>query len=266
MNILVCLKQVPDTETKVRVKEGSTKIDEEGINWIVNPYDEFAVEEALRIKEKLGSGVITILCLGPDRATEAIRTALAMGADNAVHLNDPSLLEGDSWTVAKSLAQAITTLQLPYDLILCGKQAIDDDSVQVPSILAELLNLPQVTIVTKLEIFPEEKKAVAHRQIEGATVVVETPLPAVITCQKGLNEPRYPSLPGIMKAKKKEIKNLDLAALGLQPAEVGAAGAKVKVIEMSLPPARQAGKILEGEVSEVVPKLIKLLQEEAKVL
>lgn len=263
MNILVCLKQAPDTETKIKIKEGEKKIDEEGVNFVVNPYDEYAIEEALKIKEKYG-GEVTIICLGPKRAEQSIRTGLAMGVDKAIHLIDPAFEGGDSLTVAKALAKAIKDLE--YDLILCGKQAVDDDCAQVGTALAELLGLPQVNVVTKLELSDDQKRATGHREIEGATEVVETPLPAVISCQKGLNEPRYPSLPGIMKAKKKELKPIDLATLGLEASEVGEAGSKTRIIEMFLPPERKAGKIIEGEVPEASKELVKLLHEEAKVV
>lgn len=266
MNIIVCLKQVPDTETKVKVKQGDVKIDEEGVNFVVNPYDEFAVEEAIRIKERLKEGTVTIVSLGPQRAVEAIRTALAMGADRAVHLNDPAFLDGDSYATAKALHSVIKNMQ--YDLILCGKQAIDDDCASVAVMLAEMLNLPQATMINKLEISPDKKKATVNREVEGGTEVLEVPLPAVFTCQKGLNEPRYPSLPGIMKAKQKELKQLDLAASGLTQAEVGKEGSKIKIEEMYLPAARQAGKIVEveGEPADAVKQLVEFLTKEAKVI
>lgn len=258
MNIIVCLKQVPDTETKIVLKSGEKKISEEGVNFVINPYDEFAVEEAIRIKEKLG-GEITVVCIGPTRATEAIRTALAMGADKAVHLDDPAIEGADSVAISTAISKIIQGQS--FDLILCGKQAVDDDCAQVGARLAELLNLPEVSIITKLEILDGGKKAKVTRQIEGALEVLEVPLPAVFTCQKGLNEPRYPTLPNIMKAKKKELKQIKLQDLGISVEE------KMKIVDLFLPQPRQAGKIIEKEdLKESAKELVKLLHEEAKVI
>ncbi len=265
MNIVVCLKQVPDTETKIQLKEDGSGIVEEGIKYVVNPYDEYAVEEAIQLKEKFG-GEVTILCLGPDRATEAIRTALAMGADKAVHLNDPLFEGSDSYATAKILAKALS--QLSYDIVLTGKQAVDWDNSQVFSYLAEFSNLPQVSVVTGLEVGSDFKSATAKRETEGGEKeIIEIPLPAIIACQKDLNTPRFPSLPGIMKAKKKEIKKMSLADLGMSEDEVGVKGSKVKMSNYTLPPERKAGKIIEGEEpEEICEKLVKLLREEAKII
>ncbi|UCD56070.1 MAG: electron transfer flavoprotein subunit beta/FixA family protein, partial [Candidatus Hydrogenedentota bacterium] len=195
MKIIVLMKQVPDTETKVQVKPGETTISTEGVTYVINPYDEFAIEEALKIKDAKGEGEVALVSLGWDKAAEALRTGLAMGADKAVHLNDPAFLGGDACSVAVALSKALKKME--YDLILCGKQAIDYDNHQVGVRVAELLEIPHVAVVTKLEL--QDGKAAAHREVEGGTEVIETPLPAVITCQKGLNEPRYASLKGIMK-------------------------------------------------------------------
>jgi electron transfer flavoprotein beta subunit len=230
----------------------------------MNPYDEFAVEEALKIKEKSG-GSVTVVCLGPQRATEAIRTGLAMGADKGVHLNDDAFEGADSYSTAKALAAAIKPLS--YDLILAGKQAVDEDNAQVFAALAELLDISHVSVVTQLDVADDGKSAVAQREIEGgAKEVIQVSLPAVIACQKGLNEPRYASLPGIMKAKKKPIDVVDLGASGLSADEAGAQGAKVKNQKFSLPPEREAGKVLEGEPEEVAAQAVKLLREEAKII
>lgn len=262
MKIIVCVKQVPDTEASIKVKTGSTKIETEGVSMVVNPYDEYAVEEALRIKEKLGAGEVTIVSLGPAKTKETQRTCLAMGADKAVHLTDPAFEGLDGYGVALALAKAIKSME--FDLILCGKQAIDDDSAQVGPMLAELLDLPQAAVVTKLEIDGAAKKATAHRQIDGGTEILEMPLPAVITAQKGLNDPRYPSLKGIMSAKKKEITEINAAALGLPTEELGAA--RTKIVSMNPPPMRTAGKVLQGEPAEVSAQVVKLLREEAKAI
>jgi electron transfer flavoprotein beta subunit len=229
----------------------------------MNPYCEFAVEESLRIKEKFG-GQSILVTMGPQRAVEALRTGLAMGADRSIHLNDPAFEGADGFATAKALAEVIK--KEPYDLILCGKQAVDDDMAQVGPALAELLNLPHVTLITKLEISADKKKAKVDREIEGGKEVIEVSLPAVFTCQKGLNEPRYASLPGIMKAKKKEVKPINLAALGQPADQVGAAGAKTKILRYVPPPSRPPGKVVSGEIAEAAQKLVKLLREEAKVI
>ncbi len=266
VNIIVCMKQVPDTEAKIKPTPEGDGIVEEGIKWVMNPYDEYAVEEALRLKEKFkGESTVTIVSIGPKRALEAIRTALAMGADKSIHIDDPALTGSDSYNTAKVLAAALK--DIPYDIILFGKQAVDDDCAQVPQGLAEFLDIPQAMVVEKLEVADDGKKATAYRRIEGgAKEVLEISLPAIIAAEKGLNEPRYASLPGIMKAKSKEVKNLDLAALGLSAGEVGAEGAKVKILKYSLPPEKQPGKKIEGEPEETAKELVKLLREEAKIV
>lgn len=264
MDIIVCMKQVPDTETKIKINPEGTGIVTEGIKYVMNPYDEYAVEEALKIKEKLG-GTVTIVCLGPDRATEAIRTALAMGADEAVHVNDPAFEGPDSFTTAKILAKVIGDMK--HDLILAGKQAVDLDCSQVFGCLAELLDIPFISVVVGLEVSSDGKDATVKRETEGGVEeVIQTPLPAVIAAQKGLNEPRYASLPGIMKAKRKEIKKIDLAALGLDAAEVGEKGSKLKTKNYRLPPERKAGRKIEGEPAETAAEVAKLLREEAKLI
>jgi electron transfer flavoprotein beta subunit len=264
MNIVVCIKQVPSTEAKIKINPSGSDIDRTSLSYVVNPYCEFGVEEALRVKEKLGKGEVTVISLGPPKVAEALRTCLAMGADQAIHLRDDSFEGGDS--LATSLVLAAALRQLNFDLVLFGKQAVDDDQGAVGIQVAELLSLPHVAVVNKLEIDTVTKTVVAHRQIEGGIEVVETLLPAVITCQKGLNEPRYASLPGIMKAKQKPLRELDCKALGLNPGELGISGAKLKLLKLIPPPARETGKILQGSSAEVVKEMVRLLREEAKVL
>jgi len=254
MKILVCLKQTFDTEAKI-VLDGNGKIDRKGVSMIVNPYDEYAVEEALKIVEKDG-GSVTAVSVGDAGTQDALRQALAMGADDAV-LVDVGDMELDEYATATILAKAISGLE--YDLVIGGFRAIDDGSAQVCGRVAEILNIPVVNVVTKLEV--AGGKAVATREIEGGNEVVEVALPAVITAQKGLNEPRYPSMKGIMKAKKKPLAKKTLADLGLD-----AVAPKVKVNSFSLPEARQAGKIIPGEAAEAAAQVAKLLREEAKVI
>jgi len=265
VNSIVCLKQVPDTEAQIRIKPDGSGIITQDIKYIINPYDEFGVEEALKLKEKFGAGTVTLVSMGPQRAIESIRMALAMGADKAIHLDDPAFEDGDAYTTAKVLAQAIKGLE--YDIIFCGRQAIDDDLAQVGSALAEMLAIPQIYLVTKVEVASDKKKAKVNRQVVGGEEVIETTLPAVLTCQKGLNEPRYASLPGIMKAKKKEVNTMNAAALGIDPNSAGKAGAKCKILKMYSPPARSAGKIVTGaDATETAHQLAKLLREEAKII
>jgi electron transfer flavoprotein beta subunit len=256
VNIIACVKQVPDTEALIKAKPDGSGIVEEGIKWVMNPYDEFGVEEALKMKEKFG-GEVTIVSLGPPRVMETIRTALAMGAEKGIHIDDPSLYGADAYATATALAAAIKGI--PYDIIFCGQRAIDDDSGQVGAVLAELLGIPQITIVTKLEVVDKSVKVV--RPIEGAQLVIQSPMPCVVTAQKGLNEPRYASLPGIMKAKKKPVEVKNAAALGIT------ADVKAKVVKTVPPPARPPGKIIEGDDPALKAATVcKLLREEAKVI
>lgn len=259
MNLVVCMKQVLDTEAKIRLKENGKEVDTTGAKFIVNPYDEFAIEEALRLKEKSGGGSVVLVTVGDERAEEALRTGLAMGADWAIHIKDPALKGCDPYTTARVLAAAIKNLD--HDLILCGKQAVDDDACQVSAALAEILDLPHVDVVVKVEVAPDKKSAIVEREVEGGHLVVETTLPAVLGAQKGLNEPRYPSLPGIMKARKKEVRVMDLASLGVSPDEP-----RVKIEGLFLPKPRQAGRVVQGSPEETVPQLIKFLKEEVKVI
>lgn len=267
MKIVVCIKQVPATESKLTVKPDGTDIERSGLSYVVNPYDEFAVEEALQIKERLGSGEITVLSLrhhAAQKPEEALRTCLAMGADKAVLLSDPAFEGGDSFATAFVLAAAIR--RLPFDLLLFGKQAVDDDGGAVGIQVAEFLGIPHVAVVNKLDVNAQARSIVAHRQIEGGIEVVEAPLPALITCQKGLNEPRYPSLPGIMKSKQKPLETWNGATLGLSDERVGAAGSQLKVVRLEPPPARPPGRMIQGDAPTAVKELVRVLHEEAKVI
>jgi electron transfer flavoprotein beta subunit len=261
MNVLVCVKHVPDTETRVKVKPDGMGLDLAEANWVINPYDEFAVEEGIRLKEKLG-GEVTALTVGDEEATKTLRQALAMGADKAVLLTDAAFQGGDALGIARVLAAAAR--KIPFDLILCGKHAVGDDNQQVGTLVAQLLDVPCVTVVTGLEF--DGQAAICKREIEGGTEVVKASLPALITCQKGLNEPRYPSLKGIMAAKKKEVLKWGLADLGLEASTVGATGAGFQLRKLELPPPRPEGKVLAGEIPDQVKELVRLLREEAKAL
>ena len=202
MKILVLVKQVPDTATQVKIGGDGKQIDTAGITWIVSPYDEFAVEEALRIKEKRGQGEVVAVSLGPDRVKEALRSALAMGCDRAIHVNDPALAGADTLTTARVLA-AVVKQEAP-GLVLCGRQAIDDDMGAVGAQMAEVLGWPCASWIMEETIDGDGKTVKVGRQVEGGLEIFELPLPAVLSAQKGINEPRYPTLKGIMGAKKKE--------------------------------------------------------------
>lgn len=262
MNILVFVKQVPDTESRIALRDGA--VDTSAVKWVANPYDEFAIEEALKIKERLGTGKVTIVSLGPDRVKEAIKYALSLGADEGVHVKGDGVALNDPLCVATVLAAAAR--KAGYDLILAGKQGVDHDWSQVGVLVAELLDLPHVSVIVKLEVDAAAKKGRARREVEGGVEVVEFDLPAVLTAQKGLNEPRYASLKGIMAVKKKVIPEWTLADLGVDPATVGDAAAATRFVEFSLPPPRPAAKILEGEPQETAKELVRLLREEAKAI
>jgi electron transfer flavoprotein beta subunit len=264
VNCIVCLKQVPDTETQIKIAQDGMSVVTDNIKWVMNPYDEYAVEEALRLKEKLG-GEVTVISVGPKRVTESIRTALAMGADKGILVDDPSTIGSDSLGTAKILAAVIKDLS--FNIILCGKQGVDDDYGVVGSSLAELLGIPQISVVVKLEVSEDGSTIKAHKEVEGGTLIIESPLPALVTAQKGLNEPRYASLPGIMKAKKKPLDIKTVADLGLDATQVGESGSKIKVVQLTPPEERKAGQMVEGETpQEKAANLAKLLHEEAKII
>jgi electron transfer flavoprotein beta subunit len=258
MKIVVCVKQVPDTEARIKIGPDGKGIAEGDLNWIVSPYDEFAIEEALKLKEAKGGEVI-LISVGPDRVQSALRNGLAMGADSAIHLKDPLFDNLDSHGTAWALAAAIKPIG--PDLILTGQQGVGTDDSQVPGMLAEILDLPQVTVAVKIEI--TDSKATVQREIEGATETWETTLPAVISAQKGLNEPRYASLKGIMAAKKKPITVTDAATAGLKAEDLAP---KRRMVSMELPAARSAVKMIEGDADTQVKELLRILHDEAKVL
>ncbi len=258
MKIVVCVKYVPDTATKVRIAESGKQVDYTDVSFVVNPYDEFAVEEALRLKEQAG-GEVVVVSAGSQQVASGLRTCLAMGADSAVLIQSDRLEDADSFAVGSALAKVCTGLN--PDIVLFGKHAIGVDNGQVPAVVAELLDFPQVSTVIELQV--EDGKFRAKREIEGAREVIEGTLPAVVTAQKGLNEPRYASLKGIMAAKKKKTEIVSLDALGLSDEDLAT---RRIVQEVGLPPPRKGGKILTGEVSETVPELVRLLHEEAKII
>jgi electron transfer flavoprotein beta subunit len=248
MKILVCLKQVPDTETKIKVAADGKSLDPADVKWITSPYDEYALEEALRLKESAGAEV-TAATVGDDRAKDILRNAFALGADNAVLIKGDG--QGDTLAIASILASYAK--DKGFDLVLSGNKGIGGDNSAVGPMLAEMLGFAQANVVVKLEV--ADGKFRAEREIEGGTEVVEGSLPAVITAQKGLNEPRYASLKGIMAAKKKTMEEVEIS--GHAPA--------TSVSGMALPPARPEGRKLEGDAAAQAKALLDALKNEAKV-
>lgn len=261
MKILVLIKQTPDTETKIRLSADSKSVEQGDVKYIINPYDEFAIEEALKLKEKAGSGEVVIASFGGESTKELIIKGLAMGADRGLLITNSGIENADSLGVAKVLAAAIKLEKA--DIVFCGKQAIDDDNMHVGTMTAELLGWPHVNVVTKFDL--SGTTARVEREVEGGQVeVYDVTLPAVFGAHKSLNTPRYASLPGIMKAKKKPFDVKNLGDLGLDPNTL-----KARAIAKSYkyPPEKPKGKVFAGEpVEAMVEKVVKLLRDEAKVI
>ena len=259
MNSVVCIAQVPDTEARIKLTGDGRHIDESGIKFIVSPYDEYALEEAIRIKEKQG-GDVTVISFGPDRVQQGLRECLARGATKALHIKGEAA-DADSLGVAKVLAAAIRSI--PHDLVLLGKQGVGTDNSLVGPMLAELLGYPQIHVVTSLEV--GDGKATAHREIEAAEEVIEAPLPVVITAQKGLNEPRYASLKGIMAAKKIVIESKSVADLGLEDSDIY--HQRVTFVSLEFPPEKSGGRKIDGgDPAAAAKEILKYIREQAKAL
>ncbi len=257
MDIIVLIKQVPATESYIEIADDGKSVKTDNIKWVMNPYDEFAVEEALRIREAK-EGSVTIVSVGPDKAVEAIRTGLAMGADKGVLVNDPAVMGCDALGIARILAAVIK--DMPFDLIIAGWRAVDGDNSTVGPAVAEYLNIPNISMVTAVEIV--EKGIRCSRDIEGGSAVIEAPFPALITAQRGLNEPRYTSMPGIMKAKKKPVDIKTAADIGIDAESLGKPGIK----SLELPPERKAGRIIEGDSPQAkAAELVRALREESGI-
>ena len=259
MNIFVLIKQVPSTETTIKLSSDGSNIEKGDIKWIVNPYDEFAIEEAIKTRDKLKDCTVTVCTVGPDRAVEALRTAIAMGANAAIHIKTDGDVS-DTYLVGKALAE--TMKKENAALAFTGKQAIDDDQAATFGYVAEFMNWPSASVLVKAEFAADKKSVKVEREVEGgAKHIIELPLPCLLAVNKGINTPRYPSLPGIMQAKKKEIKTYNLGDLGL-----AGESATVKDSAYKLPPERSAGKKLSGDAATQVKELVRLLREEAKVI
>lgn len=241
MKIAVCIKHVPDTTVDKVIDPSSLRLDR-AVAAVPNPFDEYAVEEALRLVENLGGTVVGV-CVGPEKAADSLRRVLAMGIERACLVTDTAIGGSDTLGTARVLAAVLKREQ--FDLILCGQESTDARTGVVPARLAEELGLPQITYARKIEV--EGDRLRVERQTDEGAVLVEATLPALVTVVKGINEPRYPSLKGIMAAKKKEISRFDLASLGLSPELVGEAGARVKVLSLAFPEARQGGRIVKAD-------------------
>lgn len=264
MKILVLVKQVPDSTTAIRIRADHEDIERAGVKMVVNPFDEFAIELAVRLREsRQDVEQITALTVGPAAAAEALRTALAVGCDDAIHLLDEKFERLDELQTAALIAAVVRPAG--YDLILRGKQEIDLDSGQIGPALAELLDLPHVGAVTGLEWGPDGRTFTVRRRIEGADEVFRGSLPALLTIEKGLVEMRYPSLPNLMKAKKKPVRAVSAAEVPGFPEIVSRLGG-TEIHRLEPPPQRPPGKVLRGEPAEVVRELVRLLREEAKVI
>lgn len=262
MNIFVCVKQVPDTETKITPNGGGTFIETSSIKWIMNPYDEFAVEQALLLKAANAGATVTVLRVGSVKDTEALRTAMAMGADESFLVESEDNL--DSYMIAKALKGAIDKSGKTPDIIFTGKQAIDDDCLQVPQLLAQMLNIPSVSVVVGFE--SNGGTTSLKREIEGGSLeVYEVSGPCLVSCNKGLNTPRYASLPGIMKAKKKPLTQLSLGDVGVSDSD-----RRVHYSGFQLPPEKPPGKKFdamdEAAQANIVKDVVQLLRNEAKVI
>jgi electron transfer flavoprotein beta subunit len=262
MKILVGIKHVPDTETKIKIGADGVAIDQAAVSkWVISPFDEYALEQALLFREAAGEGEVVLVCAGRQVAQQTLRQGLAMGADRAVLIQDERFDLADGLTRAKAVA-AVAREEEP-ELALFGKYGVGTDEVQTGPMVAELLDWPHVSSVSKLEL--AGGRFTAEHGIEGAVEVLEGSLPAVITCEKGLNEPRYPSLKGIMQAKKKPITTKQPSDVGIEDAELGTE--KMLVWEsLELPTERGGGKLIDGDPEEAARELVRLLHEEAKVI
>jgi electron transfer flavoprotein beta subunit len=262
MNVVVLLKQVPDTESIIEIADDGASIKTQDVKWVVNPYDELAVEEALQIVEKKGEGKVTVLSAGAQQAQTAIRSALAMGAHEGILIEDERLAGADGTAIGQVLAAALKTI--PHDLIIAGQRAVDDDNYLVPAVVAECLDMPIVAMIVNQTI--ADGKITCEHVIQGGTMVVEVDLPAVVTTQRGLNEPRYASMPKIMKAKKKKIPSLSLAEIGIAD-DTLFSSPKIQVQSLRVPQKSRAGIMVDGDTSkEKAENLLKYLRENAQVL
>ncbi len=258
MNIIVCIKQVPET-TQVQINPETNTLVREGVKSIINPFDMYAIEEGVRLKEKCG-GKVLVLTMGPPQAEAAIREAIYMGADEGILICDRAFAGSDTWATSFTLSEAIKRIGV-FDLILCGKQASDGDTAQVGPGISAHLDIPQVTYVKKIEEI-KDKSLRVERMMEEGFEIVETPLPALLTVVKEINEPRLPSLKGLMRSKSAKIILWSQKELNLDPQKIGLCGSPTQVVKIFTPPPREGGVVLRGDTQEVVEKLVELLKTE----
>jgi len=258
MNIIVCIKQVPET-TDVKIDPKTNTLIREGVYSIINPFDTYAIEEGVRLKEKFG-GKVTILTMGPPQAQEALREAISVGADEGIILSDKAFAGSDTWATSYTLAKGIKKIG-NFDIILCGKQASDGDTAQVGPGISTHLDIPQVTYVKKIEDI-KDNIARVERMVEEGFEIIEVPLPCLMTVVKEINEPRLPSLRGKMKAKKAEIITWAAKDLDVDTSKIGLDGSPTKVMKIFTPPPRKGGQVLKGETNEVASELVELLRRE----
>jgi len=257
MNIIVCIKQVPDT-TDIKIDPETNTLIRQGVASIINPFDMYAIEEALRIKERMGEGKITVLTMGPPQAESALREALSLGCDEAILISDRAFAGSDTWATSYTLACAIRKIG-KFDLIICGKQAMDGDTAQVGPGISVQLDIPQVTYVKKIEEISKDALRL-ERMTEEGYEIIESPIPCLLSVVKEINQPRLPSLKGKMRAKKAEITTWTSEDIGADPERLGLPGSPTQVIKIFTPPLREGGQILEGEPEEVVEKLANILK------
>jgi len=262
MNIIVCVKQVPET-TDVRINPETNTLIRDGVKSIINPFDMYAIEEAVRLKERYG-GKVTAVTMGPPQADAALREAISMGVDEGVLVCGREFAGGDTWATSNALSHAIARIKKDLgslDLVICGKQASDGDTAQVGPGISAFLDLPQVTYVKKIEEIKDNKVRVERMSEEGFDVI-ETPLPAVFTVVKEINQPRIPSLKGMMRAKSAKITVLNAKDIGAEAKDVGLSGSRTSVVRIFTPPQRTGGQKISGEIPEIAEKLVSLLKSE----
>lgn len=260
MNIIVCIKQVPET-TEVRINPETNTLIREGVKSIINPFDMYAIEEGVRLKEKFG-GRVTAITMGPPQAEAALREAISIGVDEGILISDRAFAGSDTWATSYTLACAIKKIG-EFDLLICGRQASDGDTAQVGPGISAHLDIPQITYVKKIEEVKEKSMRV-ERMTEEGFEIIETPLPALLTVVKEINEPRLPSLKGMLKAKSARITLWTQKELNLDPRQIGLEGSPTQVIKIFTPPARTGGQILTGDTQQIVEKLVGLLKDEVK--
>jgi len=258
MNIIVCIKQVPET-TEVRINPETNTLIREGVKSIINPFDMYAIEEGVRLKEKFG-GKVTVITMGPPQADLALREAISLGADEGILICDRAFAGSDTWATSYTLSGAIKKID-EFDLILCGKQASDGDTAQVGPGISQHLDIPQVTYVKKIEEVKDNLMRV-ERMMEEGFEIIQTPLPALLTVVKEINEPRLPSLKGMLRAKAAKITVWTQKELNLDPQQIGLCGSPTQVVKIFTPPQRIGGQILAGEIPEIAEKLVELLKSE----